>query len=151
MEIANPDVEDRMRSMGLLARAPADRLAELWAELGLDPAHEFLRAPEIGTAMVRGRAGAVGAPFNLGELSVTRCSVRLIDGPVGHAYIQGRDREKARIAALVDALLQSGEAARVDAAILAPLADEETVRRTARAAKADATRVEFFTMVRGEG
>ena len=30
--------------------------------------------------MVRGRVGGTGAPFNLGEMSVTRCSVRLADG-----------------------------------------------------------------------
>ena len=151
MEIATAENADRRVAMGLLARAPAARLAELWAAFGYEPAHQLLRAPEIGTAMVRGRAGAVGAPFNLGEVSVTRCSVSLEDGAVGHAYCQGRDREKARVAALLDALLQGSSAARVRETVLAPLAAEEDAQRKTRAAKADATRVEFFTMVRGEG
>lgn len=151
MQNSASDTAARKASMGILARAPAARLAELWAELALDPAYELLRAPEIGTAMVRGRAGAVGAPFNLGEMSVTRCSVSLSEGGVGHAYIQGRDRDKARVAALIDALLQTDAAPAIQEAILAPLAAEEAERRRMRAAKADATRVEFFTMVRGEG
>ena len=141
----------RKDNMGLLARAPAARLAELWRALGAEPAHRTLRAPEIGTAMVRGRAGAVGAPFNLGEITVTRCSVSLESGQVGHAYCQGRDRDKARVAALIDALLQTDMAGRIRAVILEPLAVEENARRRQTAEKADATRVEFFTMVRGEG
>ena len=137
--------------MGVVARAPAARLAELWQGLGEEPPYHMLRAPEIGTAMVRGRAGTVGAPFNLGEMTVTRCSVQLDESGVGHAYIQGRDREKARVAALVDALMQTDAAVSVHEAIIKPLVTEEAERRRARAAKADATRVEFFTMVRGEG
>jgi len=150
MKDSGVEIEDRKSAMGLLARAPARRLADLWADYGAQPTFAFLRAPEIGTTMVRGRAGAVGAPFNLGEMSVTRCSVSLECGTVGHAYCQGRDREKARIAALVDAVLQTAQAEGARAAILSPLAREEAERRRDRAAKADATRVEFFTMVRGE-
>lgn len=141
---------DRQRQdwMGLLARAPAARLAELMpAPL---PDHALLRAPEVGAVMVRGRTGATGAPFNLGEMTVTRCSLQLADGTVGHAWVQGRDKDHARRAAVVDALLQGAEAAQMHAAVLAPLQAEETARRAARAAKAAATKVEFFTLVRGE-
>ncbi|MBF9036524.1 phosphonate C-P lyase system protein PhnG [Rhodobacterales bacterium HKCCE2091] len=144
------DPADRKRWMGLLARAEAGRLSVLWAAQGLDPEFDWLRRPEIGTAMVRGRAGATGAPFNLGEVTVTRCALKLRDGTVGHAYVQGRDRDKARIAAIVDALMQTGAAEALRAGILDPLAAERDAARTGRAAKADATRVEFFTMVRGE-
>lgn len=80
----------RRQALGLLARAPAARLAQL---MPADPAHEVLRAPEIGTVMLRGRAGGTGAAFNLGEIVVTRASIRLADsGTVGHGYVQGRDR-----------------------------------------------------------
>ena len=139
---------DRRAWMGLLARAEPARLAAL---LGADlPEHVVLRAPEIGAVMVRGRVGGAGDAFNLGEMTVTRCSLRLASGAVGHAYVQGRDRDHARRAALVDALMQTGQAAEVEARVLAPLAAEETARRSARAAGAAATKVEFFTMVRGE-
>ena len=112
-------------------------------------AHEWLRPPEAGAVMVRGRAGGTGAPFNLGEMTVTRCSLRLEGGQVGHAYVAGRSREKARIAALCDALMQDqGRAAAVRDAVLAPLARAAAETRETLAAKAAATRVEFFTLAR---
>ena len=139
--------------MSTLARAPADRLAELWEASDLPPladGHAWLRRPESGAVMLRGRAGAVGAPFNLGEMTATRCALRLACGTVGHAMVQGRGKEKARIAALCDALMQTEAAPTVRAAILDPLAQEAEARAAAPAARAAATRVEFFTMVRGE-
>lgn len=134
--------------MGLLARAAPARLAELLpAPL---PAHDLLRPPEIGSVMVRGRIGGTGAPFNLGEMTVTRCSLRLEGGAVGHAHVQGRDRDHALRAAIVDALMQTDAAPALRRDCLAPLAAEEAARRAARAGKAAASKVEFFTMVRGE-
>ncbi len=114
------------------------------------PAFEMLRTPEIGTIMVQGRASGTGAAFNLGEMTVTRCSLRLASGEVGHGYVQGRRKTCAQVAALVDALMQGPDAARIDAAVIAPLAAEAEARRDTRAAKAAATRVEFTTLVRGE-
>jgi len=141
----------RKARLSTLAKAPSDRLRALWANYSSDlPAHEVLRAPEVGTVMVRGRAGATGAPFNLGEMTVARCSIRLDSGAVGHGHVQGRDRDAALLAALIDALAEEGEADALDAAILAPLRAEAGAKRTTRAAKAAATKVEFFTMVRGE-
>lgn len=133
--------------MGLLARAPSDRLAAL---MPAEPEAAFLRPPEIGTVMVRGRIGATGSAFNLGEMTVTRCTLQIASGQVGHAHIQGRDRDHARRAAVVDALMQTESASDVQSRILTPLAQEEAQRRNLRAAKAAATRVEFFTLVRGE-
>ena len=133
--------------MSILAQARPDRLADLFPDL---PPHTLLRAPEIGAVMVRGRAGGTGAPFNLGEMTVTRASVRLDCGAVGHAWVQGRSRDHALRAALVDALMQTDRADSVAAQVIAPLRDEAQARRAARAAKAAATRVEFFTLVRGE-
>ncbi|PTW50948.1 phosphonate C-P lyase system protein PhnG [Rhodovulum kholense] len=101
--------------------------------------------------MVRGRMGGTGAPFNLGEVTVTRCALRLQEGGVvGHAWVQGRDKAKARRAALADALMQTGRADELRARLLDPLAEEMAAAETGRAARAAATRVEFFTMVRGE-
>lgn len=133
--------------MGLLARAPVDRLAAL---LGDAPEAAYLRPPEVGTVMVQGRIGATGGAFNLGEMTVTRCALRLATGQVGHAHVQGRSKDHAHRAAVVDALMQTDRAPDVQARILAPLAAEEATRRATRAAKAAATRVEFFTLVRGE-
>ncbi|MFV1875955.1 phosphonate C-P lyase system protein PhnG [Nioella sp.] len=145
--MSNPQTFDRAQSMGLLARAPADRLAALYPDIA---EHAVLRGPETGAVMVRGRQGGTGAPFNLGEMTVTRCSVRLPCGTDGHAYIQGRSKDHARRAAVLDALLQTDAIGEVNAQVLAPLAEAESAQRTARASKAAATKVEFFTMVRGE-
>ena len=141
---------DRKAWLGLLAKAPASDLAAFWGASGLAPRHKVLRAPEIGAVMVRGRAGAVGAAFNLGEMSVTRASVQLADGVVGHGYAQGRSKDHALQAALIDALMQTDAAAKVEAAVLTPLRAAVARLKAARAAKAAATKVDFFTMVRGE-
>ncbi len=139
---------ERQAWMGLLARArPAALAALMPAPL---PDHQDLRAPETGTMMVQGRTGGSGAPFSLGEVTVTRAALQLPDGTAGHALVQGRDRAHARRAALIDALMQTAAAGAVRETVLAPLAETETARRAGRAAKAAATRVEFFTLVRGE-
>lgn len=139
----------RRDRMGLVARS-GPRAAALFAEAGLQAEFEILRAPEIGSVMVQGRAGGTGGAFNLGEVTVTRCSLKLASGAVGHGYIQGRDRDAAQAAALLDALMQTDAAPQAEAAVLAPLRAEEEARRKARSEKAAATKVEFFTMTRGE-
>jgi alpha-D-ribose 1-methylphosphonate 5-triphosphate synthase subunit PhnG len=136
--------------MGLLARAPDAALERLWGDLNLDVEHMFLRSPEQGAVMVRGRTGARGAPFNLGEMTVTRCALRLTDGRVGHGYVQGRNKRKSTISALVDALMQGDEAPTVEAKVLTPLREIVAQKRATKTAKADATKVTFFTMARGE-
>jgi len=144
------EIQARKRWMASLAKAPAGLLADLWQETGMAQEFDWLRPPEIGTVMVRGAMGGTGAAFNLGEMTVTRCALRLKDGTVGHAYVSGRDRKKAEIAALCDALMQTGQAARIQAEILDPVdMAAQDVRRT-KAQKAAATKVDFFTLVRGE-
>ena len=141
-----PDTEQRRRWMAVLARARAEEIASLLAGLPPLPEPERLRPPETGLVMVRGRMGGDGGPFNLGEMTVTRCAVRLGDA-VGHAYVAGRDKRQAELAALLDAALQ--DPARRDALIagvIAPLAQRQQAARDAEARKAAATRVEFFAM-----
>lgn len=122
-----------------------------WTEVHGEPAFTQLRAPEIGTVMVRGRAGAVGAPFNLGEITVTRASVQLASGVVGHGYVQGRSKTLALRVALIDALAEDGQGADIEASFIEPLERDRGGKRAARDKKAAKTKVEFFTMVRGEG
>lgn len=136
--------------MGVLAKAPEGRVVALLDEAIARPAFTWLRAPEIGSIMVRGRAGATGAPFNLGEMTITRCALTLETGEVGHAYIQGRSKVDAEAAALVDALMQTDVAPRLSEVLLAPLEAESATAKAARAAKAAATKVDFFTKARGE-
>ena len=136
--------------MGLLARAPEGRVAALLDAEMSRPAFTWLRAPEIGSTMVRARAGSTGAPFNLGEMTITRCALILETGEAGHSYIQGRRKADAEAAALVDALMQTAMASRLREKVLEPLETGMASVKAARAAKAAATKVEFFTMTRGE-
>lgn len=140
----------RKEWMALLAKAPPARLSDLSRTISDWPEFDWLRVPEVGGVMVRGRAGGTGAPFNLGEMTVTRCSVRLASGEVGHAYVQGRDKAHAERAAVIDALMQTARADDLRAAILHPLTVARDSTRSKRNAKAAATKVDFFTMARGE-
>ena len=137
--------------MSALATAAPAALESAWAGLPERPDYEYLRRPEVGLVMVRARAGGTGARFNLGELPVARCSVRLTAGAVGHAYVGGRDLRHAELAAVFDALLQD-DAWRpaLTARLIEPLEAFAEARRLAAAARSAPTRVEFFTMVRGE-
>lgn len=156
----SPSCDARRVWMAVLARTPR---AELEAALGeaLEgapaPAFDWLRAPQTGLAMVRGRVGGTGNAFNLGEATVTRATLRLRqthgDDPatVGVACHLGRDKRRAELAALADALLQiPARHARLHAQLIAPLAARLDAQRDARRADAASTRVEFFTMVRGD-
>ena len=144
-----PDM-DRKAWMSVLAKAPVDALTDLFSELGEVPAHVWLRAPEIGAVMVRGRMGGTGAPFNLGEMTVTRGTLRLEDGLVGHAWVPGRDRDHARMSAICDALMQGPRAGDVRRVVIEPLRTAYLARQASIAGQAEKTRVDFFTMVRGE-
>ena len=146
----NTETAERKGWMATLAKAPDGLLAKTWAQAGVTQDFEWLRAPEIGAVMVRGAMGGTGGAFNLGEITVTRCALRLPDGAVGHAYIAGRDRKAAEIAALCDALMQTESAAVVRARILTPLNDVLHAKRRLKAEKAAATKVDFFTLARGE-
>lgn len=136
--------------MSLLAKAPEGRAAAHLDAAQARPAFEWLRAPEVGSVMVRGRMGGTGDAFNLGEMTVTRCALKLACGTVGHGYVQGRRKGCAEAAALIDALMQTGAADAVRAQVLDPLTEAADAARGARAAKAAATKVDFFTMTRGE-
>ena len=100
--------------------------------------------------MVRGRMGGTGDPFNLGEMTVSRASVKLSCGTVGHGYAKGRAKTMALRIALCDALLQTADANKVDAKILQPLIEAKLTSDQEIADKAAATKVDFFTLVRGE-
>jgi alpha-D-ribose 1-methylphosphonate 5-triphosphate synthase subunit PhnG len=147
----------RREWMAVLARTPRQDLqAALNAALEGSPLPEFdwLRAPDIGLAMVRGRVGGTGDAFNLGEITVTRATLRLRmdDGsaPVGIAVHTGRDKERAKLAALADALMQvPALQAHLRERLIAPLALRIAQHRAGKKAQAAATKVEFFTMVRG--
>jgi alpha-D-ribose 1-methylphosphonate 5-triphosphate synthase subunit PhnG len=154
IESGRDEAERRIRrkaAMTVLAHCSTEEIAGRLSAIAL-PAHEDVREAENGLVMVRGRIGGDGAPFNLGEATVSRAAVRLASGEVGFGYTLGRDREKARMIALCDALVQSdGFVDAVEARVIAPLRAAMCDRRRQKAAETAATRVDFYTMVRGEG
>lgn len=137
---------ERQRWMAVLARATAGELAAALGACPPLPAHSRLRGPEVGLVMVRARAGGGGSRFNFGEMSVTRCTVRA-GAFTGHAYVAGRDPERAELAARIDAALQDdGLRVHLMRHVVEPLRRAQAERRAETAAHAAATKVEFFTM-----
>lgn len=137
----------RQRWMAILARASAAEMTSLLAHCPELPDFTVLRGPQSGLVMLRGRAGGAGGPFNLGEMTVTRCTVRTPGGQFGHAYVAGRDPAQAELAARLDAALQ--DPARhdaIEAHVVARLEHAQAASREADAERAAATRVQFFTM-----
>lgn len=142
----------RQRWLSVLAKSPADRLEALWRELGAAPSYTILRRPEIGLVMVQGRISGSGAPFAAGEMTVTRAAVRLESGEIGIGYVGGRHPRQAELVAAIDALGQRPEwQDPIECRIVAPLEQEADARRRLRAAKAAATKVDFFTVAREGG
>ena len=147
----NPKQAQRKAAMAVLAHSDAAEISGRLAAISL-PVHENLREPESGLVMMRGRIGGDGAPFNLGEATVSRAAVRLATGEVGFGYTLGRDGAKARMIALCDAMLQSDQFAEtIETQVLAPLRAAMIAERNRKAAETAATRVDFYTLVRGEG
>jgi alpha-D-ribose 1-methylphosphonate 5-triphosphate synthase subunit PhnG len=148
-------VAQRQFWMAILAKATLSDLESLVVNLGRLPEYEFLRRPEVGLVMVRGRAGGTGQPFNLGEMTVTRCVVQLVspqgDTPIaGFGYVAGRSHRHAELAALCEALLQHRDwFSRVWVQVIEPLERIAQIQQLQQRRQAEATRVDFFSMVRG--
>jgi len=111
-----------------------------------------VRPPEVGMVMMRGRIGGDGAPFNVGEATVTRAVVRLETGEIGYSYMLGRSKQKARIAAILDAIGQSSteRMMQLEESFVAPVTKRVQAAQQSRRTETQATRVNFFTMVRGD-
>ncbi len=137
--------------MAVLAKSSPFDLEKSWKKLASPPVYSRLRNPEVGLVMVRARAGGNGMPFNLGEMTVTRCTVQVEGGYVGCAYVGGRSPAHAEAAAVFDALLQdpSRRGALMKEVIL-PLETALKKKKERETERVAATRVEFFTLVRGD-
>ena len=136
--------------LAVLARASTEELEACVGRAAPLPPMETIRQPEVGMVMLRGRVGGTGDAFNLGEASLTRCAVRL-DGILGVGYVLGRDRRKAELTALIDALLQDEQRGPAwMRELIEPLRARQAREREAASRAAASSRVDFFTMVRGE-
>jgi alpha-D-ribose 1-methylphosphonate 5-triphosphate synthase subunit PhnG len=148
----DPTIQARQRRLRILARTDRATLEAALAALPSPPSWRRLKQPETGLAMVRARAGGVGQRFNLGEMTVSRCVVTLEgDGKMGVGYVQGRDRRQAELVAVFDALSQDAAGGdKIEQLLIAPVEQKLADKRSTRDAKVAATKVDFFTLVRGE-
>lgn len=149
------DVAERRRWLAVLAKATVAELEAALVGIGDRPDYRLLRRGETGLVMVRGRVGGSGRPFNLGEMTMTRCAVR-VETPLrrltGLSFVAGCDVRHAELAAVFDALLQDPRhAAEIEAAVVTPVAARLAAERRAQAAEVAATKVDFFTLVREQG
>jgi len=145
------DIAARRGAMAVLARAKPHELAGPLGRRWSDLAVRDLKAPEIGLVMLRGRIGGDGAPFNLGEATVTRAIVELPGGRRGYGHRLGRCPREARLAAVADALWQDeSQRAMVETEIVRPIRERLAAERSRTLAETAATKVDFFTLVRGE-
>ena len=149
-------IADRQRWLAVLAKASLGELQTAWEALESKPAFRVLRRAETGLVMLRGRIGGTGEPFNAGEMTMTRAAVQLLDAAgavcsTGFGHVAGRSGERAELVARLDAILQL--AAWHDALeerVVTPLERRQQAAKAALAAKVMASKVDFFTMVRGE-
>jgi alpha-D-ribose 1-methylphosphonate 5-triphosphate synthase subunit PhnG len=143
--------KQRRRWMEAMALSQPEELETAYQALSFQPAYHFLRPPESGMIMLRGRVGGDGSVFNMGEATVTRCTVFLKDGPTGAAYVLGGNHRKAELMAVFDALLQDRRYNEtIMNGVIEPLELQNHKRKKILTKKAAATKVDFYTMVRGE-
>lgn len=144
-------LKNRQRWMSVLAHSRPAELLDLWQPLNLSPQFDRLRAAETGLTQLQGRMGGTGKRFVMGDMTVTRAVVQLDCGTYGYSYVAGRDKKHAELCAVIDALLQvNGMHELLHKMIIAPLAATQQARREQRAREVAASRVDFFTLVRGE-
>ncbi|ASP89687.1 phosphonate C-P lyase system protein PhnG (plasmid) [Sinorhizobium meliloti] len=136
--------------MATLARATREELEQAYADLAANADFRWLRMPESGLSLVRGRAGGTGSLFNLGEVTMTRCALKMADGTTGFAFILGRDERRAELAAVFDAVLQRTDDKAAQALqLVAEMGRSQAERREFKSRRAASTKVNFFAMTRG--
>ncbi|MDK9736996.1 phosphonate C-P lyase system protein PhnG [Vibrio sp. D404a] len=144
-------LKERQKWMSVLAQSSFTELKAHWDELGLNAEYAMVRQPEIGLAQVRARMGSTGRQFNMGDVTITRAVIKLNSGELGYSYLQGRDKPHAELAAVIDALMQNGKQAEaINTQVIEPLAAMKHERDSQRRQEVAASKVDFFTMVRGE-
>jgi alpha-D-ribose 1-methylphosphonate 5-triphosphate synthase subunit PhnG len=135
--------------MEILSLSPTGELERIFNIFKLEKDPLVLRAPESGLIMARGRIAGTGSPFNLGELFLSRTAVSIL-GFVGYGYCLCQSPYHAYLAACLDSLAQNPSYAELveKELSLLQLAREKEIEKESR--KTDKTKVEFFTLVRGD-
>lgn len=145
------DTATRQRWMRVLAHSQPAALRDRMNALSLTPDYDTIRAPEIGLVQIRARMGGTGQRFFAGDAPLTRAAIRLNSGTLGYSYVLGRDKAHAERCAVIDALLQEQTHFQtLMETLIAPLEADRAARLAARQAEVNTSRVDFFTLVRGD-
>ncbi|MGL4429112.1 MAG: phosphonate C-P lyase system protein PhnG [Silvania sp.] len=145
------DTSTRQRWMAVLAHSQPAALAARMTALNLAPSYELIRAPETGLVQIQARMGGTGARYFAGDATLTRAVVRLASGTLGYSYQLGRNKHHAEQCAVIDALLQeTAHFQTLMETLITPLEADRAARIAARLAETNASRVDFFTLVRGD-
>ena len=143
--------KQRKHWMSTLSRALPEEVEQAWDNTVDKPEYSLLRVPQMGLAMVRGKTGETGHPFNLGEITMTRATVRLASGKIGHGYVAGRRARHAELCAVFDALAQEPDRREdILSRVVGQLEANILQRKQILQRQTGATKVEFFTLVRGD-
>ena len=145
------DTATRQRWMRVLAHSQPAALHSRMNALGLTPDYDTIRTPEIGLVQIQARMGGTGERFFAGDATLTRAVIRLKSGTLGYSYVLGRDKQHAEHCAVIDALLQEQPYFQtLMETLIAPLEADRAARLAARQAEVNTSRVDFFTLVRGD-
>ena len=145
------DTATRQHWMSVLSHSDPASLAAKMVALNISADYETLRAPETGLVQLQGRMGGTGERFFAGDATLTRAAVRLSNGTVGYSWVLGRDKPHAERCAVIDALMQQPTHFQtLLETLITPLEADRTARIAARQAEINASRVDFFTLVRGD-
>jgi alpha-D-ribose 1-methylphosphonate 5-triphosphate synthase subunit PhnG len=149
--VTDTDAKEQRRAwLSTLAHAPRGPLMDLTQRATEGLRFETMREPEAGLVMLRARVDGSGNRFNIGEATLVRCVVCLrIDGmpTLGVGYCLGRDAERARCVARLDALLQQpSHHADVMRGVIEPLRRLIEIARAMAQRRTAASRVAFHTL-----
>lgn len=141
------DTATRQHWMSVLAHSQPAELAARLKALNITADYEVIRAAETGLVQIQARMGGTGERFFAGDATLTRAAVRLTDGTLGYSWVLGRDKQHAERCALMQ---QTRHFQNLSETLIAPLDADRMARIAARQAEVNASRVDFFTMVRGD-
>lgn len=145
------NVEQRQNLLSTLAKSSLKDIQSYWPHSPNDYQFNTIRPPQTGMVMAVARTETTGEPFNLGEVSVTRCALRLESGETGFGYSMGSDTEQVLHIALIDALAQVDDNFdTLSAEVINPLKQKIADRQKRQKALTDTTKVDFLTITRGE-
>jgi alpha-D-ribose 1-methylphosphonate 5-triphosphate synthase subunit PhnG len=151
MDASHFDVARRQQWMAVLAHSEPQDLADRWQALHISANYQVIRQPETGLVQIQARMGATGQRFFAGDATLTRAVVQLDNGLYGYSYLLGRDKTHAERCAVIDALMQDkAHFQTLQETLIAPLAANREQRRAKRRAEVNSSRVDFFTLVRGD-